>query len=248
VITRSLSALSFADTKARGPYSIYRNLIDLRRPTAGNRPRGNGMGSPLRYGHLYKSNPPDGPWELFQNTFILSAQLKEKFDAAFTHFADTGNPALHRALNNVFVAASRPEEPVGAIVLIPPRPTPLAVTDGNAYFRIGAGNNQLYRLLPSLEFRDRLEQVQDETGYELNATEGDPGFRRLGADGLSDPTDDLRLTTDGQAATHGVDLPDALAERDRWDVPGRPSIGAYPPGDRRLRVGVNGRRVFPRSE
>ena len=80
--------------------------------------------------------------------------------------------------------------------------------------------------------------------------EGNPGFRSLAADGAIDPrNDDFRLIDGGPAATHGRDLPlGRLRDLDESDTPGSPSIGAYPRGDGRLHVGVDGKRVFPRSE
>jgi hypothetical protein len=39
VILKTLSPLNFAGTQVAGPFYIYRNLIDVRAPTAGYRPR-----------------------------------------------------------------------------------------------------------------------------------------------------------------------------------------------------------------
>ena len=51
VITQVLSALSFSSDTKVGQVSIFRNLIDLREPTLGNRPRQQPrFGSPLRQG------------------------------------------------------------------------------------------------------------------------------------------------------------------------------------------------------
>ena len=74
-------------------------------------------------------------------------------------------------------------------------------------------------------------------GYEHDGIQGAPGFRRLGED-------DFRLTP-GPASTHGVPLQDPLADRDPWDVPDSPSIGAFRADERRLEVGVDGRHVVP---
>ena len=115
VITRSLSAISFAGGARAGPHYIYRNLIDLRWPTAGNRPRHKDDTLALRYGHLYKSNAPDGPWELFQNTFVVSSP-QPKLKATFTHLRPVKGAPEHRALNNVFVAARRPGAPLQPIL------------------------------------------------------------------------------------------------------------------------------------
>jgi hypothetical protein len=42
-----------------------------------------------------------------------------------------------------------------------------------------------------------------------------------------------------------VELDDRLPDLDPWDVADSPSIGAYRADERRLRVGVDGRRLFP---
>jgi hypothetical protein len=233
VITRSLSAISFAGGAQAGPHYIYRNLIDLRRPTAGNRPRHAGDARALRYGHLYKTNAADGPWELFQNTFLVSSP-QPKLRASFTHLRVKG-ASTHRALNNVFVAARRPGAELQPILLVP-APTPATVSDGNAYFRLGGGREKLYRLLPK-QFVDDLGPLQA-LGYERDGIDGDPGFRRLDAD-------DFRLKQGGRAAAAGVELDDRLPDLDPWDVADSPSIGAYRADERRLRVGVDGRRLFP---
>jgi hypothetical protein len=66
VIEQSLSGFSFAaeGVPGNGAY-VYRNLFDLRRPTAGIRPRPPGPGAevpPLRLGQFFKSNPRMGRW------------------------------------------------------------------------------------------------------------------------------------------------------------------------------------------
>ena len=245
MITRSLSAISFANKPRGGRRLIYRNLIDLREPTAGNRPRRKRRDrGALRYGHLYKSSDPDGPWELFQNTFVGSAP-QPKFKATFAHLRATAGASAHRALNNLFVAAGRPGAPAEPILLVPPPPAPPTVSDGNAYFRVGTDGGPLFRELPGDEFFPGLAELREHTGFERHGSiEGDPGLRRLGADGALRPTDDLRLTEGGPGSTAGVELPLELRPEDPFYVPDSPSVGAFR-GDERLRVGVDGEHVFP---
>lgn len=74
VIQQTLSAISVAGVRVGGPRYIYRNIVDLRLPTAGFRPRNAIDRDVWRYGSMFKSNLPDGPYDLFQNTFIVTRQ------------------------------------------------------------------------------------------------------------------------------------------------------------------------------
>src|SRR5262249_44272589 len=83
VITQTLSAISFAGYGSAGLWQIYRNLIDLRSPTAGYRPRNIAFNRAFvwRLGRPFKDHEAqsdadgphsDGPYNLFQNTFIVT--------------------------------------------------------------------------------------------------------------------------------------------------------------------------------
>lgn len=73
VVTQTLSAISFAGPFSAGPWYIYRNLIDLRHPTAGFRPRNAASkhSDVWRPGAAFKSRDADGSYDLFQNTFVV---------------------------------------------------------------------------------------------------------------------------------------------------------------------------------
>lgn len=103
VINKTLSPISFAGTQVGGPRYIYRNLVDVRSPTAGFRPRFTGDKAVWRYGNTFKINPPDGPYDLFQNTFLVYDQEGQ---AAYLHFRDTTGIHRRRSLNNIFVAVN----------------------------------------------------------------------------------------------------------------------------------------------
>jgi hypothetical protein len=71
VFTQCLMAISYGNKQnVSGQCSVFRNLIDLRRPTAGIRPRSVGDKDVWRQGAFYKSNKADGPLDLFHNTAI----------------------------------------------------------------------------------------------------------------------------------------------------------------------------------
>jgi hypothetical protein len=114
VVMRCLIALSFARTgpaNIGGARLVHRNLIDLRGQTSGIRPRppqhlideadANKDGSVFRFGQIYKSNPPDGPLDLFHNTCLVAHQAGE---AGIQHYAEAGDEnKVRRAFNNIFI-------------------------------------------------------------------------------------------------------------------------------------------------
>jgi hypothetical protein len=263
VVTMTLSALGFSGRNETIEWFIYRNLIDLRRPTAGFRPRRPGDTDVWRHGHLYKSNPPDGPIDLFQNTFLVYDQRAQ---ASFTHYRETTGPHRRRSFNNLFVSVNPVSESDIAITFVP-SPAFRGCTDGNCYHRKGHADRPAFRHLGYVcdgqpfpdsgtfanldELRGSVLFGQSETqcppGYEANSLEADPRVRRLGADGRFRETDDLRLRDDSPAIAAGVPLEPALRALDPVSVAGAPDIGRYPLGAGPLRVGVDGRRSFPRA-
>jgi hypothetical protein len=96
---------------------------------------------PLRLGQFFKSNPPDGPLDLFHNTILVKDQT---ITSSFSHFRDAP-PApgaapncrlTRRSFNNVFVAVNTIPEAELPISWLP-NPTGPSATAGNCYFRIG---------------------------------------------------------------------------------------------------------------
>jgi hypothetical protein len=153
VIEQSLSGISFASHEAPGNgVSVYRNLFDLRRPTAGIRRRPNEnpadpLTPPLRQGQFFKSNPPDGPLDLFHNTILVKDQT---IASSFSHFRmDPESKECHltrRVFNNVLVAVNTvpgSELPISWL----PNPNWPAAIAGNCYYRAGEFNdgNELLR-------------------------------------------------------------------------------------------------------
>lgn len=273
VITRCLSPISMAIGFTAGPWYIYRNLIDVRVPTAGIRPRSESDKAVFRFGNVFKSNEtqsPDGPLDLFQNTFVVAEQ---KGDAASLHYLSALSPHRRRSFNNIFIAVNPNQESDIPVTFIPP-PTFPGPTDGNLYHRFGEHTAPAFKSLgytlhcvdfeaakyadlSELHASDLFEQskAQYSPGYEANSLLIDPLFRKIAADGSFHPLDDFRLSEESQARSAGVALPpdlkaldDAVEAPDNpaaLPLPEPPDIGCYRFGSEPLLVGVNGGRRFP---
>jgi hypothetical protein len=269
VVVKTLSPVSFAGERegdasvVGGPFFIYRNLVDVREPTAGFRPRFVGDTAVWRYGNTFKSNGADGPYALFQNTFLVYGQDGQ---ASYLHFRNLNGAHRRRSFNNIFVAAQS-DRPITFV----PSPSFPAETDGNGYHRIGAVTTPPYRYLQyvfggqtfaagtfaclagcadplhgSLLFQQ--SRAQYAPGYEGRSLESNPQFQRIGADGAFRATDDLRLRATSPARAAGVALPADLRALDPPPSVGAPGIGAYRFGSVPLRVGVDGRKSYPASQ
>jgi hypothetical protein len=268
VIVKTLSPISFAGGQVAGPFYIYRNLIDVRAPTAGYRPRRPGDTDVWRYGNTFKSNGEDGPYDLFHNTFLVYAQGGQ---ASYLHYRNTAAPHLRRSFNNIFVAVNPDADSDRAITFLPGPLFP-GPTDGNLYYRKGLATAPLFRYLaygfqgaafkggsfdclspfdcPTALHGSQFffqSQSQYAPGFEANSLEADPQFVSLGADGRFRASDDLRLRSTSPALGAGITLPaDLLALDAQVVTPSAfaPDIGAFPLGSGRLAVGVDGRRTY----
>lgn len=182
-----------------------------------------------RYGNTFKSNGEDGPYALFQNTFLVYAQVEQ---ASYLHRRNLNGSHPRRSFNNIFVAVNPDEHSDKPITLLPSPSFPVQ-TDGNGYHRIGEATNPRYRYLeyqydeppPCPLSQDGshtcdqgtfdcltgcsdplhgsllFEQSQSQyaPGYEAHSIESDPQFRTIGADGVFRVTDDLRLRSTSPA-------------------------------------------------
>ncbi|TCM49004.1 hypothetical protein [Kribbella sp. VKM Ac-2568] len=142
VITKCLMAISYGNQNhVSGQCSVYRNLIDLRQPTAGVRRRYEGDQDVWRQGAFYKSNNVDGPLDLFHNTAVTLAAGAIMpagtglTNAAFNHYGHHAIGRL-RSFNNVFVAVTPEGFTDRPVAFIPSELFP-GPTDGNCYFRTG---------------------------------------------------------------------------------------------------------------
>jgi hypothetical protein len=272
VITKCLMAFSFArqgPESLGGPRRVHRNLIDLREPTAGIRPRPVGHlvdrdeeDGVFRFGQLYKSNRPDGPMDFFHNTCLVRRQNGL---AGFLLFRESeeGNK-VRRSANNIFVDV----EPISAdpayATAFLPDPGFAGPTDANCYHQLGGPPKSVVRHLrwaggqakayPSLDaYRADTHFVASQDayppGFEHQGIDADPRFRSIAPDG-SPADDDLRLGDGSPAAAAGIPLtgpPTGIVDPLAPAGGPPPDLGCYPPGPDSavLEVGVGGRRKFP---
>jgi hypothetical protein len=254
VIEQCLTALSFAQEHVVGPVYIYRNLIDLRRPTAGVRPHWNpDTVDPLRYGHLFKDNKPTGPLDLVHNTFVVTRQ--HDGPVSYGHFTGWDHQHRRRSLNNIFVAVN--PEPVHdrPITDLPTPPGP-GVAQGNCYHRKGHHSAALFRFLDypdpitgnnvpgtSIANVPTLHAHQlGGLGVETHSLEDDPRFKRFTAGPTLFHPVDLRLDDGSPCRGAAADLPSDLPTD---TSPGSPDIGCYPADSLPLAVGVDGKCMLP---
>lgn len=274
VMTKCLTALSFAARRLDVVY-IYGNLFDLREPTLGIRPSGpdTGVTDSLRQGHFFKDGADEGPIELFHNTCVVldpganGTDFSAANDAGFSYYVTIGKGEdPRRAFNNILVAAFTPGQ-VKPIAFLAPKSFSCQ-TNGNTFFRVPQEDDEDNFLVrrrngppgtnESVGFATlddyRLHYWPNDTAheYEHDSRLEDPGFRSFDTDtGAPHQGDDLRLgprtpANDPEAWRAAVALPDLL--RDMYvaatgTVP--TDRGCYPPTGARLKVGVDGRRIYP---
>ena len=188
---------------------------------------------------------------------------------SYRHYVNLRGSHDRRSFNNIFVAV-HVDPTIDVAITFIPSPLFPAATDGNAYYRIGAPTSRPYRYLPyaSVDASGRggsfaclagcdaqlagstlveHSTAQYAPGYEASSIKGDPQFRRIGADGVLQPNDDLRLAASSPARTAGIPLPADLWALDRPLVAGTSAVGCFRGDSGPLRVGVDGRRIHPAS-
>jgi hypothetical protein len=271
VMTQCLTALSFAATETLGPVYLYGNLIDLRRPTLGIRPKT--AGSPatdsLRQGHFFKDGVDEGVIELFHNTCIVldpGAKVDNPdglTDAGYSYFINLGaNSEPRRAFNNILVAVYTDPAHLRPIAFLAPAVFDTQ-SDGNTYFRLPAGPAGSIRFLVLKRVHNIVEEDgayatlsdyrRDQWpptgagGYEANSLVGDPRFNAFDtATGRPRRGDDFRLHQNSPAREDLADMPQELADMYEDATGFKPVVrGCYPFTGARLQVGVDGRRIFP---
>ncbi len=268
VIEKTLSALSFAG-RGTGPRYVYRNLFDLRVPTAGVRPTGSAVTRDAwRYGHPFKNTGNLGTLFYYQNTVVVSRPAKTPFLQFSAFGKDPGDIQRRWFLNNVFVVLQPGAEFDRAVSFIPPPAylalrgsdgVPLLRSDGNLWVRIGSRQRPLFRCAEKNRGpdcgREKFWRLADASGsaagsgspsFETHSREaGDPGFRRARRLDQPSPGDDLRPGKGNPALSRGIALPRDFPDPERPTARGaRPDAGALRAGQAPLRVGVDSRLAY----
>ncbi|MEP7111235.1 MAG: hypothetical protein ABI760_24780, partial [Ferruginibacter sp.] len=249
VFTRCLTCFSYIGKASAplqgGPWYIYRNLIDLRQPTASFRPfhpdaqNEEGEREVFRHGWLHKSNGPSGNYHIFQNTILA---LNEKGPHAyFTHLYPKGTPLKPRtAFNNIFVGINHSATLRKPVVMLP-SPGFKDIIDGNLYYRLGTDTHPAFQCLefneddkyaPGHKFATLKayyastlfteSQVHYPPGFERNSFYKLPKFRNMTDYKLSSPFpfEDLRLAAGSPAIGKGLsfsDMPVLVALLKKYD-------------------------------
>jgi Right handed beta helix region len=189
--------------------SVFRNLIDLRRPFAKSRPSVYEQTScddtgddrrTLDVGVLVKTRPPDGPLNFFHNTCLVR---DNQADASFNHFSGWGT-SRRQVFNNIFVAVNTvpgSDKPISFLpnvdlpgelrrrghrrqLFLQDEPVPLgSALEGAQPRQRRAGVVRDARGLPRPADAERPLHGQPDhlrPGFEASSIEADPQFRRFG--------------------------------------------------------------------
>jgi hypothetical protein len=217
VMTQCLTAVSFAHGPVKQVW-LYGNLIDIREPTLGRRPTGDGTPDSLRQGHFFKDGFGEGPIDLFHNTILVldpgakgDVDLDDLTRAGFGYYATIGDSEPRHAFNNILVAVYSQAAGIRPIAFLPPD-TFECSTDGNTYFRIPEGKADSIKFIVRRKFADStppenedfidLEAyrkhywppAEGQTPYEKEGKLEDPAFKSFDTtQGRPRRQDDLRL-------------------------------------------------------
>ena len=276
VIVQALSAISFAGDYLANPWRIYRNLVDLRLPTAGFRPRNaaSSRSDVWRPGSAFKSgNTIEGPYDVFHNTFIVPFAAEYPLgqpvypQASFAHLRNSLAPVQsRRSLNNAYVVLNHATNQEAPMAFLLPPGTPAEI-NGDLFYRRGYGAKlfatpipgdpshfHLFSCSPTENCMNKWQATPffQSTGYEAQAVLlQDPQFNSW--TGAPSSAEDFRLSSASPARNAGVPLPPELSVLDtETSAVASPDIGAYQalPGTGlapKLRVGVRGRKLYPES-
>jgi hypothetical protein len=268
VFEKCLTVLSLASKSTAGPVYLHRNLIDLRVPTAGRRPRTDPDAVEederpvMRLGNMFKSSSPDPDLTVFHNTVLINQSQR----AVFNLFRSYDGASRRRVLNNIFVGidnAGAVDRPLAYLPAI----TDDAESDGNCYW--GIDREPRIRLIvrepdgirfggigetvaggdPDLLTSDYFLESAAllPPGHEANGTTANPRLRRFWGPVHFPVVEDLRLADGSSARNRGVELTDPVLRDIDGNPPTgqRPDSGCYPFGSPPLAVGVDGLCAFP---
>jgi hypothetical protein len=267
VFERILSTFSFAGARQGGDRYIYRNLVDLREPTAGFRPRGGGQPrQPWRWGHPFKHNAPIGGHYVYHNTFLLGGDYPHASNSQFDGLPTTinGETAVRWQLNNLYMAFTQKPEDDVAMGVYPSHAQAVAKladgsdayrSQGNLWDRRGpvAATAPMFRCITRVPGDDcQLHNVPhladlladpfySSIGWETSSREATATFAGPQITLTPVAEENLRPTSASPQRGRAVALPPGLP-----DVTGitSPDIGALSLNQALLPIGINGGRFY----
>jgi hypothetical protein len=255
VYERVLSSISSAG-KPSGPRYVYRNIYDLRDPTASYRPGVSPKG-PWRWGHVFKGNLSSAPFYFYRNTVITRSARPGQ--PALLHYQGLGKPGTPTQprwfVDNVVVVAGAGAAPFTFVpgdtfrTAVDDRGRPMMLSDGNAWVRATANSTPLFRCLAGNKGArcdtPRWESIAAvrATGFEAHSKSGTTaGFARIAGVDAAAPGDDLRPGAASVAIGTAVALPSDLPDDD--PLGSTDDAGALGSGAAPLYVGVDGRLTY----
>ena len=135
VIEQCLTAISFATEVPAARVAVYRNLFDLRRPTAVRPAPGPPRPGPAPRPTVSCSKATAPTGRSTCSTTRASSPTRAS-DTSYAHLRSYTGDSLRRSFNNIFIAVNPTPAPTCPITLLPDPNYP-AATDGNCYFRVG---------------------------------------------------------------------------------------------------------------
>ncbi len=268
VFERCLHVVSMASQSSTnpGPVYVHRNLVDLRRPTLGRRPKpgqtdgGVDEDAVLRLGNFFKGRGSDPDLAVLHNTIVI----RQSQGVRHNLFVEYDGQSRRRVFNNIFVGIDNTGHPDRPLAYLPGS-ADNAAADGNCYWGIDRVPRTLLHVrdpqpgeeasfgalgaayLASNYFHNT--RLAHGTGYEVDGTTDNPRLRRFWGPPHFPLVEDLRPLEGGSAEHGGV----ALVDQDLRDLEGNPpagpapDAGCYPVNAPPMHVGVDGLRVFPSS-
>ncbi len=254
VYTRVVSGISSAG-KPSGARYFYRNIYDLRDPTASYRPGETPKGV-WRWGHVFKGNLSSAPFYFYHNTILVRSNKPGQ--PVLLHYQVLGKPDATPQprwfADNVVVVAGTDAAPFAFVPGDEYRSAtddhgrPLMLSDGNAWVRAGASSLPMFRCIAGSRHATcasprwwNLAEVKA-TGFEAHSrTAGSSGFVRMASADSVAADDDLRPGADSPAVGAAIDLPADLPDE---PLGATPDAGALGTGAPPLAIGVDGRDVY----
>lgn len=232
LITHSLMPFSMAGRlPASGEVFIFRNIIDMRRPSNRSRPTPDNPQGTLENISPFKWHHDLEAYYIYQNTLIIPTVRFGFAGRAFSHLSAT---APRRVFNNIFVyLGDYPAYRIGNA----PDGVADAVIDHNLHWSVTQGNEAPADYLENLNTHElsAANQEHHPDGWGAHSIIADPVF--LSFDPGPDGATGFGLDGESPALGAGLVLPEEWKDPDRPEDGSPPDLGALPGGAAPFKVG-----------